>query len=437
MSSTVIKIENLCKEYSLGVIGHGTLTHDLQSWWAKVRGKEDPNSKVTPTLKGQESQIQGCSFKALEDVNLDIQAGEILGIIGRNGAGKSTLLKILSRVTAPSKGNVKIRGRMASLLEVGTGFHPELTGRENVYLNGAILGMSKQEISSRFDEIVHFSDIEAFIDTPVKRYSSGMYVRLGFSVAAHLDTEIIVVDEVLAVGDVVFQKKCLGKMKDISGTGRTVLFVSHNLQSIKNLCTRVILLDHGQLVMDGSAEVVVAKYLDRNLIEGSVAEETAIAERVEGVVQKNNPHFKMTEIRLEDHCGLTKSLFKSQETVAVCVSFECFQKLNDLRIIVSIANDNGEDIYGSQNTDDGDVAKTFYTLEPGKYKTKCTFPTDVFGNRKYYVNVHMVALKKEHHVVTKILEFEVDFQGYNSEIQLGGTSWAFLWPRLPWTVEKI
>ena len=435
--SLVIEIENLWKNYRLGVIGHGTLTHDLQSWWAKVRGKEDPNSKIVLTTKGQATQVHGDNFTALKNINLKIEKGEIVGIIGRNGAGKSTLLKVLSRVTAPSKGNVNIKGRMASLLEVGTGFHPELTGRENVFLNGAILGMPKKEIAGKFDEIVEFSDIETFIDTPVKRYSSGMYVRLAFAVAAHLNTEIMVVDEVLAVGDVVFQKKCLGKMKDISGSGRTILFVSHNLQSIRNLCSRVILIDYGQVVMDGTPESVISKYLDRNLIEGAVAEEKAIARRVEGVIQKNNPHFKITEIRLEGYDGTTKVFFNSTETVTVCVSFESFQKLHDLRIIVSIANENGENIYGSQNTDDSDVAEKFYTLNPGKYKTKCTFPAEVFGNRKYYVNVQVVALKREHHVLTKILEFDVDSQGHNPEIQIGGTSWAFLWPKLPWTVKQI
>ncbi len=434
---TVIKIESLCKEYHLGVIGHGTLMNDFQSWWAKVRGKEDPNSKIIPILKGQEKQIEGGILSALREINLEVNEGEILGIIGRNGAGKSTLLKILSRVTAPTKGNVKIKGRMASLLEVGTGFHPELTGRENIFLNGAILGMSKQEVESRFDEIVAFSDIEAFIDTPVKRYSSGMYVRLGFAVAAHLETEIIVVDEVLAVGDVVFQKKCLGKMKDISSTGRTVLFVSHSMQSIKNLCSRVILIDHGQVVMDGDPEIVVAKYLDRNLIEGSIATEAEIAKRVEGVIVKEFPYFKINEVRLEDKCGKTKSLFKGSEPVSVAVSFECYQTLNDLRVIVIVANENGDNIYGSQNTDDIEVAKSFYKLEPGKYKTKCTFPLDIFGNRQYYINIHLVSPKKEHHVLMKILEFKVDFQGYNSEIQYAGTNWAFLWPKLPWSVERV
>jgi lipopolysaccharide transport system ATP-binding protein len=254
--STVIKVENLSKEYQLGVIGHGTLYRDLQSYWARLRGKEDPNSKVH-----DKTRVHGDRFWALQDISFEIEAGDRVGIIGRNGAGKSTLLKILSRVTTPSKGNVKIKGRIASLLEVGTGFHPELTGRENIYLNGAILGMSKSEVKSKFDEIVDFSGVEDFIDTPVKRYSSGMYVRLAFAVAAHLDPEILIVDEVLAVGDMAFQKKCLGKMEDVSkNQGRTVLFVSHNIPAIVSLCNISILLSNGSLEDQGMTLPIVQKY---------------------------------------------------------------------------------------------------------------------------------------------------------------------------------
>ncbi|MFT5726944.1 MAG: lipopolysaccharide transport system ATP-binding protein [Desulforhopalus sp.] len=263
---TVIKIENLWKEYHLGVIGHGTLTHDLQSWWAKVRGKEDPNAQIAPMLAEQDKQIDGDRFWALRDINLEVKQGEILGIIGRNGAGKSTLLKILSRVTAPTKGNIKVKGRIASLLEVGTGFHPELTGRENIFMNGAILGMSKQEIKAKLDEIIDFSGVEQYIETPVKRYSSGMRVRLAFSVAAHLEPEILVIDEVLAVGDVEFQKKCLGKMDSVARAGRTVLFVSHNMASIQNLCGSAILLKHGAVSRNGSVEDIISSYLlDSNI----------------------------------------------------------------------------------------------------------------------------------------------------------------------------
>jgi lipopolysaccharide transport system ATP-binding protein len=261
MSNVVIQIEDLWKEYRLGVIGHGTLTRDLQSWWARVRGKEDPNSKIMPMLAGQEKQIEGDRFWALRGINLEVKEGEILGIIGKNGAGKSTLLKILSRVTAPTKGQVKIKGRIASLLEVGTGFHPELTGRENIFMNGAILGMSKREIRSKLDEIIDFSGVEKFIDTPVKRYSSGMYVRLAFAVAAHLEPEILVVDEVLAVGDAEFQAKAIGKMENLSGQcGRTVIFVSHNMLRIKTLCERGLLLQSGLIHMDGPIEASIFSY---------------------------------------------------------------------------------------------------------------------------------------------------------------------------------
>jgi len=262
--STVIEIKHLYKEYQLGVIGHGTLYKDLQSWWARKRGKEDPNSLLTSVDNIKYGKVSD-HILALNDINLNVKRGERLGIIGKNGAGKTTLLKVLSRITAPTKGRIRINGRIASLIEVGTGFHPELTGRENVYLNGTILGLKKFEIDERFDEIVHFSGVEEYIDTPVKRYSSGMHVRLGFSVAAHLDPDILVVDEVLAVGDVEFQKKALGKMKDVSkGEGRTILFVSHNMQSITSLCDNAILIDKGSIVLEDDSQTVVNKYLKGN-----------------------------------------------------------------------------------------------------------------------------------------------------------------------------
>jgi lipopolysaccharide transport system ATP-binding protein len=241
----VVRVQDVSKEYRLGVINNGRLYADIQSAWAKLLGREDPHSVI-----GEQGRFgRRGSFWALEDVSFDVTQGQRIGIMGRNGAGKSTLLKILSRITAPTKGCVKIKGRMASLLEVGTGFHPELTGRENTYLNGAILGMKKREVARKFDEIVAFSEIEPFIDTPVKRYSSGMFVRLAFAVAAHLDAEIIVADEVLAVGDVKFQEKCLGKMQDVSvNEGRTVLFVSHNSGAVERLCNVGVLLEQGRIV---------------------------------------------------------------------------------------------------------------------------------------------------------------------------------------------
>jgi lipopolysaccharide transport system ATP-binding protein len=264
MSDTVIRIDHLFKHYRLGSIGAKTLRADLNRRWAKLRGKADPLSKIGQQSSGKTTSRNGIAndeLWALKDISFEVKQGEVLGIIGRNGAGKSTLLKILSRVTAPTGGEVKIKGRIASLLEVGTGFHPELTGRENTFLNGAILGMTKAEIRKKFDEIVAFSGVEQFIDTPVKRYSSGMYVRLAFAVAAHLDPEILVVDEVLAVGDAQFQKKCLGKMNEVAKAGRTVLFVSHNMDVIARLCPRTILLASGQLNDDNASPFVITKYL--------------------------------------------------------------------------------------------------------------------------------------------------------------------------------
>lgn len=255
-----LKVENISKQYRLGEVGTGSLSHDLNRFWHKIRGKEDPYLKIGEsndrTTKGNSDYVW-----SLRDINFEIEQGDAVGIIGRNGAGKSTLLKLLSKVTKPTTGSIYTNGRIASLLEVGTGFHPEMTGRENIYLNGAILGMTRREIKRKFDEIVDFSGVERYIDTPVKRYSSGMYVRLAFAVAAHLESEILIIDEVLAVGDAEFQKKCLGKMGDVSkGEGRTVLFVSHNMAAVKELCNSGILLNHGNLVYQGNILDTVLEY---------------------------------------------------------------------------------------------------------------------------------------------------------------------------------
>lgn len=261
MSDIAIKVENLSKYYRLGVINNGTLFKDMQSWFARLRGKEDPHAKIGSTYKDSKE-----GFWALKDLNFEIKKGDRVGIIGHNGAGKSTLLKVLSQITTPTEGNIKINGRIASLLEVGTGFHPEMTGRENIYMNGAILGMKKSEIDKKVDQIIEFSEIGEHIDTPVKRYSSGMYVRLAFAVAAHLDSEILIADEVLAVGDAAFQKKALGKMNELStGEGRTVLFVSHNMAQVKKLCNKGIVLEKGKVVrQDDDINKSIDWYLGRN-----------------------------------------------------------------------------------------------------------------------------------------------------------------------------
>ncbi len=339
--STVIKVENLSKQYRLGDVGTGTLSHDLKRWWYKARGKEDPYLQVGETndrsTKGESDYVW-----ALKDINFEVKAGEVLGIIGRNGAGKSTLLKILSKTTTPTTGSVKVRGRIASLLEVGTGFHPELTGRENIFLNGAILGMTKREIQSKFDEIVDFSGVERYIDTPVKRYSSGMYVRLAFAVAAHLEPEILIVDEVLAVGDAEFQKKCLGKMKEVSvNDGRTVLFVSHNLLAIKSLCNRGVLLEHGRLNAIGETELIINKYNAQNKtsyfeiinqsFDGFTIESVSVSN------SGNNENFKIEsdlEITIKTYCNRNieainmNLFFNTVDGVlifATCSSVESFQ----------------------------------------------------------------------------------------------------------------
>lgn len=260
----ILKVENISKQYRLGNVGTGTLSHDLNRFWYRVRGKEDPYLQIG-AINDRSSKTKTEYVWALREINFEVKKGEVLGIIGKNGAGKSTLLKILSRVTGPTTGVIKTKGRIASLLEVGTGFHPELTGRENVYLNGAILGMTRAEITDKFDEIIKFSGCELYVDTPVKRFSSGMKVRLAFAVAAHLEPDILVIDEVLAVGDAEFQKKAIGKMQDISkGNGRTVLFVSHNIEAVQQLCNRCIVLDKGAIVFDGGVDKAISNYLSRN-----------------------------------------------------------------------------------------------------------------------------------------------------------------------------
>lgn len=265
MSDLSIRVQHLSKQYRLGQVGTGTLKHDLNRLWHSIRGKEDPYLKIG---QSNDRAVKGDSDYAwaLKDINFEVKKGEALGIIGRNGAGKSTLLKILSKITSPTTGEINVRGRIASLLEVGTGFHPDLTGRENIFMNGSILGMRKWEIQKKFDEIVDFAGVAAYIDTPVKRYSSGMIVRLGFAVAAHLEPEILVVDEVLAVGDAEFQKKCIGKMKDVStNEGRTILFVSHNMSAVQNLCDTALFLKNGEFVSSGPAKQIVREYLsERN-----------------------------------------------------------------------------------------------------------------------------------------------------------------------------
>lgn len=330
--SIVIKSENLSKVYRLGMVGRGTLGEDVQRLWSKIRGKENPYLKISET-NNRESKGNSEYVWALNDINFEVRDGERFGIIGKNGAGKSTLLKILSRVASPTKGSVKVKGRVASLLEVGTGFHPELTGRDNIFLNGAILGMTQTEIKKKFDSIVDFSGVERYIDTPVKRYSSGMYVRLAFAVAAHLEPEILIVDEVLAVGDSEFQKKCIGKMQDVSDNeGRTVLFVSHNLQAIKNLCQKTIILNNGELFTSGPTEESIKIYneLVRDIkIDAGTEINNTLNRRGTGAI-------RFTGIDVLDEDGKKRFKFEVGEKVRFKLNYTVFQEIKDLKVIVAI-----------------------------------------------------------------------------------------------------
>ena len=334
MAKPVIKVENLSKAYQIGQIGTGTISKDLERFvTTKILGKEDPFLKIGETndrsIKGESNIVW-----SLKDINFEINQGDAVGIIGKNGAGKSTLLKVLSRVTSPTTGSIKIKGRIASLLEVGTGFHPELSGRENIYLNGAILGMRKKEITRKLDEIIDFSGVERYIDTPVKRYSSGMYVRLAFAVAAHLESEILIVDEVLAVGDAEFQKKCLGKMGDISkGEGRTVLFVSHNMAAVENLCTKSMLLTNGIIHSTSDTKTIITNYLSLN-VSSDLNNKSLI-----GTNRNGNGILKFTQIALIDDTNNNEvSEIQCGQNVRFRLFFERKEELKNVLLAIGINN---------------------------------------------------------------------------------------------------
>ena len=329
-----IQLSGVKKMYKLGQIGGGTLQADLQSWWARVRGKEDPN-----TVVGTDQRLIGQTFMALNGIDLTIYKGEAVGIIGGNGAGKSTMLKLLSRVTAPTEGEIDIYGRIASMLEVGTGFNTEMTGRENVYLNGAILGMTKAEIDAKMEDIIEFSEVRDFIDTPTKRYSSGMYVKLAFSVAAHLDSEIMIMDEVLAVGDMAFQKKCLNRMKDAAKKeGRTVLYVSHNMNTIRQLCDRCIVLDKGKIVFEGDVETAISVYLGRG---GSTLPLTYPMNELERPGQQHGNDIRITELKF---VADRQAVFLRTEGVKFQLTFEARKRIEGLKMYFTVQTANGSTV---------------------------------------------------------------------------------------------
>ena len=391
----ILKAENISKQYRLGTVGTGTLSHDLNRWWHAIRGKEDPYLKVGET-NDRSSKGTSDYVWALQDINFDVQRGEVLGIIGKNGAGKSTLLKILSKVTAPTTGVIKSRGRIASLLEVGTGFNPELTGRENIYLNGAILGMTKKEITSKLDEIIAFSGCERYVDTPTKRYSSGMTVRLAFAVAAFLEPEILVVDEVLAVGDAEFQKKAIGKMQDIvRGEGRTVLFVSHDMSAIKKLCKKVILMEHGTIKMIGDTDFIISEYLKVTFNSKINFPLATFDNRL--VVQNTyvaNDAFEI--IDLVDFNGRFK--------VVICLASNGFTG----SLIIECKIYNYEDrilTTGSTYL----MAEDVNIQEDGSYQITCDFSDINFVPSKYFISIIVMDAITEtrYSVFDKLLYFEV------------------------------
>ena len=417
--NTSIKIRNLSKRFNLGEIrGYKTIRETLQNIFTGRSEKQDVDY-----------------IWALKNVSADIEQGDVTGIIGRNGAGKSTLLKIISRITEPTEGRIELKGRVASLLEVGTGFHPELTGRENIFLNGVILGMKKSEIRARFDEIVAFAEVEKFLDTPVKRYSSGMYVRLAFAVAAHLESEIIIVDEVLSVGDVQFQKKCLGKMKEISSrAGRTVLFVSHNMSAISGLCTKGLLLDSGRLVSSGGAREIVKVYIER------------VKSASTGMMKwtKKKKKYPFSEIvaiksfRIEDEFGHVVSgrLFGSRKYEAV---IDAFLHKSDGRLIFSILyyGDDGTLLFSTDIHDTGDL--NFSLVEPGPIRLSVPVPTELFANKSYRVEL-LCALHYTGWIMPagneSMMRFEffrdIDANPYSNETRMG-----LLAPVLKWKISRL
>ncbi|TPV33867.1 ABC transporter ATP-binding protein [Paucihalobacter ruber] len=366
----ILKAENISKQYRLGLVGTGTLSDDLKRWWYRVRGKEDPFLKIGDTndrsTKGDSDYVW-----ALQDINFEVQQGEVLGIIGKNGAGKSTLLKILSRVTAPTTGEIKTRGRIASLLEVGTGFHPELTGRENIYLNGAILGMTKAEIKEKEDEIIAFSGCERYVDTPVKRYSSGMRVRLAFAVAAFLEPDILVIDEVLAVGDAEFQKKAIGKMQDISqGEGRTVLFVSHNMESIQQLCTRAIVLKNGFITFDGEVNQAIHTYLDNDQNEKNIKGFPLILKdiKIKSFEIQNSNGDNVSSFILGMPYRFTLNLINGQTSKIINIRLQFFDTKENLITTFNTFFTNNQQLINPQEEVIATCSINKFSLGPGDYK---------------------------------------------------------------------
>lgn len=419
MTDLAIKVENVKKQYRLGAIGGGTLSADLESWWARKRGKEDPN-----TLIGTDQTRIGERFNALDGVSFEVKKGEAVGIIGTNGAGKSTLLKLLSRVTAPTEGNIYLNGRITSMLEVGTGFHPELTGRENIYMNGAILGMTKNEIDEKIEEIIDFSECRQFIDTPVKRYSSGMYVKLGFAVAAHLDSEIMIMDEVLAVGDVKFQKKCLGSMSDAANhAGKTILYVSHNMNTIRQLCTRCIVLNHGRIIYDGEVEKAIEIYAGDSAVDRKVFFNLDEASRPS---MDHGNIVRLTEFEFVDK---QIPVFSNKEKIRMRLKWISNMDIKDLRFRIRLNNADTSPVGLAESDIIGEAVANqereciiewdiSNIVEGTYYCVIDLYVTNEYGTRSSY-----------DHPITKI--------GIQIEDHIGGSEKNTMWDRKSWNSVRL
>jgi lipopolysaccharide transport system ATP-binding protein len=454
MNGTVIEVDDIWKKYRLGVIGTGTLRHDFERWWHRIRGKPDPHTTVgeneSSDIGSQSSdngvphgngdgveELSADEIWALRGVSFEVKQGEILGTIGRNGAGKSTLLKILSRVTSPTKGEVRIKGRIASLLEIGTGFHPELTGRDNIFLNGAILGMTHSETKKKFDEIVAFAGIETYIDTPVKRYSSGMYVRLAFAVAAHLEAEILIIDEVLAVGDAQFQRKCLGKMKDVTTReGRTVIFVSHNANMITLLCDRAVYLDAGQVAAIAPASEAVTAYYAKG--DGPTASKDFT--RMPTFV--GDDYVQLLECYVKNAAGTISPELDIQDSVIIGLRYKILQEKQFSCAFpysqLNLYSASGELIFQSM-TPRGEL-KDF---SEGEYTAECEIPAHFLNNETYYIGLGMATCEdglKVHFFENNVLRFQIKERMSESLYQTrngySGPITGVLRPALKWRVQR-
>lgn len=422
MSDIIIEITNLSKIYWLGKINTGTLSRDLSSLWAKAFNKPDPNSKINSLNKNIEENHDN-KIWALKNINLEIYEGDIIGIIGKNGAGKSTLLKILSRITSPSKGEVKIYGKIASLLEVGTGFHPELTGRENIFLNGAILGMSKNHISNKLKEIIEFSGLDRYIDTPIKRYSTGMTVRLGFSIAAFLDADILFVDEVLAVGDAEFRDRALNKMNDLSKNHKkTIIFVSHNLNAMLYLTKRCILIENGEIVMQGHTKKIIESYLNKNKFDGKIE------------FPKDDKIIQMKSICLTNQDDIEKYSFFYEEEIILKYNYTLKEDCQNLRVAFNVSDSFGNIIFNNADFNKG--KRPIELSRKGNYIAKARIPKNFFNEGKFIIGVTAdIPFKKTCLNINNIITFSVSFASVKTS-DLKEKYEGSLFPNIDWETYK-